>query len=69
MVPAKHRIDSFCDFGTVGFVDATAIYPEIFQPVTFGLFSTELYLAIASLALTRAIYQIRQSYLLRFPSV
>ena len=57
-VPAKHRVDSLCKLGAIPFVDTTSVYPKVLQAVTSSLFSAELYLAVASLTLARAIYQV-----------
>lgn len=55
--------------GAIRFVDAAGVNPKVMQAVTLSLFTAELYLAITSLALARAVYQILKGDLLRSPSV
>jgi hypothetical protein len=43
--------------GVVPSADATCVYPEVLQVITFGLFSTRLGLLIARLVLASAIHQ------------
>jgi hypothetical protein len=68
-VPAKHRVNSLCELSAVRFVDIAGVYLEVMQLVAPRLFSTEPYLAIASLAVASAIYQICKCDLLRSLSV
>ena len=68
-VPAKHRVYNLCELITARFIDAAGIYLKVLQAVAFSLFTTELYLAIASLALARTVYQVLESDLLCSPSV
>jgi hypothetical protein len=69
LIPAKHRVDSLLKLDGIGFVDTAGVYPKVLQAITLSLFTTELYLAIASLALARTVYQILKSDLFRLPSV
>jgi len=69
LVPAKHRVDSLLKLDRIRFVDTASVHPKVLQAVTLGLFTTELYFAIASIALARTVYQILESGLLRPPSV
>jgi hypothetical protein len=62
-VPAKHRVDSLCELGAIRFIDTTSAYPKALQAVTPSLFSTELYFAIANLALACVIYQAFKGHL------
>jgi hypothetical protein len=47
----KHRVNSFLELDSIGFIDIVGAYPKVFQVVTLSLFTVELYLAVASLAL------------------
>jgi hypothetical protein len=58
-----------CELSAVRFVDTAGVYPKVMQLVAPRLFSAELYLAVASLAFTRAVCQILESDLLRSSSV
>jgi hypothetical protein len=71
LVPAKHRVNSLYELGAIRFIDIVCVHPKVLQAVTLSLFTTELYFAIASLALAlaRTIYQILESDLLRSLSV
>ena len=64
MVPANHRVDGFCEFGTARFVDATRVYLKVLLAVAAGLFSAETDFVIAILALSSTVYQISKVDLL-----
>ena len=55
--------------GVVSSVDATCVYPEVLQAITFGLFSTRPGLLIARLVLASAIDQFLEGDLIRSISI
>jgi len=70
-IPAKHRVDRFCEFGTVRFVDATGVHLKVSQAMAPCLFSAEVDLLIANFTLTATFYHVFEGGLLGvcFPCV
>ena len=56
MVPAKHRVNGFCELGVVPLVNTTGIDPEVLQVVASCLLTAEYNLTVAGFALARLVY-------------